>query len=456
MHGLLSELPGTLPPMKVLAPMTIFLRSERFRRLSKEGFWIVLGQTAVVVGSLVGVRLLTGLLDPAAYGELALGMTLTTLVNQVVMGGVTAGIGRFYSIAAEKRDLPGYLSASWRFLFYATLAVLTIGLVLLVGLYYFGYSQWMGLATAALVFSVLGGYNSALSGMQNAARQRAIAAFHGGLDAWLKILLAVGVMVWLGTSSTAVVIGYICSTLLVTVSQLFFLRRMIPHQNMHTAHHHPWIGQMWAYSWPMLAGGLFNWGYYASQRWSLELFTATEEVGKFYALTQIAYTPISMVGAMFLSFLTPILFARTGDAANTSRVQTTHRVVMRIGAIGLASTVLVVITCYFYHDFIFGILVAAQYRSLSVYMPYVVFAAGILQISMILAILVAVENNTRRLLPLAIFGNGIVILINFYAASEWGLSGLVASMVFGACLHLAWMLLIVLPSTIQIFTVKRG
>ena len=46
------------------------IRSERFRGLSKEGFWIVLGQAMVMLGSLVGVRLLT---DPAAFGELALG-----------------------------------------------------------------------------------------------------------------------------------------------------------------------------------------------------------------------------------------------------------------------------------------------------------------------------------------------------------------------------------------------
>ena len=51
---------------------------ERIRRLSKEGAWIVLGQVTAVLGSLASVRLLTELLDPAAYGELALGMTVAT------------------------------------------------------------------------------------------------------------------------------------------------------------------------------------------------------------------------------------------------------------------------------------------------------------------------------------------------------------------------------------------
>ena len=96
------------------------IRSERFRRLSKEGFWIVLGQVMAVLGSLVGVRLLTELLDPAAYGELALGMTLATLVNQTVLGPLGNGVTRFYSPAVEQGDLGGYFNAVRRMVLLAT------------------------------------------------------------------------------------------------------------------------------------------------------------------------------------------------------------------------------------------------------------------------------------------------------------------------------------------------
>ena len=95
----------------------------RIKRLAKEGSWIVAGQIASVVGALVIVRVLTEHLAPAEYGQLALGMTVAGLVNQVAMGGVISGIGRFYSIAAEKGDLLGYLKASKRLMGYATLGV---------------------------------------------------------------------------------------------------------------------------------------------------------------------------------------------------------------------------------------------------------------------------------------------------------------------------------------------
>jgi O-antigen/teichoic acid export membrane protein len=232
----------------------------RIKRLAKEGSWIIAGQILSVAATLVLVRVLTEHLDPEQYGQLALGLTVAGLVNQLVMGGVTNGISRFYSIAAEKQDLLGYLHATRRLMGYATLVVVVISLLVITGLLWLDYSQWIALTTAALVFSVFGAYNNTLSGIQNAARQRAVVALHGGLDAWLKIGLALFVMSWLGNSSAAVVVGYALSSMLITFSQLFFLRQTtIQVQKTKSAIDHQWIRQMWAFSLPFSTWGIFTW-----------------------------------------------------------------------------------------------------------------------------------------------------------------------------------------------------
>jgi O-antigen/teichoic acid export membrane protein len=431
--------------------MKTMLSSERFRRLFKEGFWIVLGQVAGVLASLGGVRVLTGMLKPEAYGELALGLTVATLVNQVAIGGISAGIGRFYSIAAEKQDLGGYLRDSCRLLWYAGSAVTIVGLVCIFGLQWLGYSHWMFLAAIALLFSVISGLNTSLSSIQNAARQRAIVAFHGGLDACLKILLAVLIMFWLGASSTAVVAGYACSSLFVTCSQIYFLKRTITYPHVSSVSQSPWTSQMWAYSWPMAVAGLFNWGYYASQRWALQLFASTYDVGRFYALTQIAYTPISMAGAMLLSFLIPILFARTGDATDLGRLKNTHRLILRIALCGFTCTVALALSTFAVHDLVFRLFVAEEYRSMSAFMPYVVFSAGILQVSQTIANIAVVENQTKRFLPLAIIGNSAVALMNLYFTRRWGISGLISGMLAGAVLHFGWMIVIVSKNVKKVY-----
>lgn len=412
----------------------------RFKRLAKEGSWIVVGQIMSVTASLVLVRVLTEHLAPAQYGQLALGLTVAGLINQVLMGGIIAGIGRFYSIAAEMHDLHGYLRASRRLMGYATLAAFFTGLVMMGGLFWLKYSHWLGLGAAALFFSIISAYNASLSGIQNAARQRAVVAFHGGLDGWLKILLAVAVMLWLGNTSTATVIGYACSALMVTGSQFIFLQRLIKRPSNPGGVDNQWIHKMWTYSWPMAAAGLFNWGYYASQRWALELFTSSADVGHFYALTQIAYTPLSMAGGMALSFLTPILFTRAGSATDHDRLRNTQRVIIRIALLGFGCTLLIAGISFFVHDLIFQFLVASEYRQMSVYMPYVILAAGILSVSQALAVIIAIENQTRRFLPLAIIGNGGIAALNLYLTYRWGIEGLIASMVLGAGIHFTWML----------------
>ena len=51
----------------------------KVKRIGGELFWIALGQAMATIGAFVGVRLMTGFLDPKIYGELALGMTLSNL-----------------------------------------------------------------------------------------------------------------------------------------------------------------------------------------------------------------------------------------------------------------------------------------------------------------------------------------------------------------------------------------
>lgn len=412
---------------------------SRFRRLAQEGSWIVIGQIAVVAGALVLVRVLTEYLDPEQYGQLALGLTVAGLVSQVVMGGIGAGIGRFYSIAAEKQDLGGYLHATRYLLAYATAAVVAIGLILIASLYWLGYSQWIGLAAAALVFSVLSGYNSTLSGIQNAARQRAIVAFHGGLDAWLKILLAVGVVLWLGTSVTAVVIGYACSSLLITVSQLIFLRRTIPQQHMPIPNRQQWMPQIWAYSLPFTTWGAFTWIQQVSDRWALQTFATTSDVGQYAVLFQLGFTPIALITSMAMSFLGPILYQHSGDASDHVRNTNVHRLGWRMTHLSLIVTLLGFTITFSLHERLFGLLVASEYRGSSYLLPWVVLAGGIFAAGQMLALKLMSEMKPSAMTTAKIVTALIGILLNVIGAALAGMQGVVGALLVFSSVYFIWM-----------------
>lgn len=419
--------------------VSLEIAAPRFRRLAKEGSWIVAGQIATVLGALVLVRVLTKYLDPAQYGQLALGLTVAGLVNQVVMGGVSNSIGRFYSIAAEKNDVPGYLLATRQLLSYATAVVVAIALVLIAGMFWLGFSQWMGLVTVALVFSVLSGYNASLQGIQNAARQRAVVAFHGGLDAWLKILLAIGLMLWLGNSSTAVVLGYALSSFLVTGSQLLFVSKLIrPQEEKSQASLH-WGRQMWAYSWPFSTWGIFTWAQQVSDRWALQAFASTQEVGLYAVVFQLGYTPIGLATGMAMTFLGPILYQRSGSATDDARNTSVHRVAWRITFAGLFMTLLAFVLTFSLHEWIFDLLTDARYHSVSYLLPWVVLAGGVFAAGQMLSLKLMSEMKPTAMTTAKIVTAILGVVLNIYGAAQFGLSGVVAALVGFSTIYFLWM-----------------
>jgi O-antigen/teichoic acid export membrane protein len=414
------------------------LDPSRVLRLGREMMWIGVGQLCAVLGSFVLVRVLTEHLHPAQYGDFALALTIAALFHQVVLGGLTSGIGRFYSVAVEQGAVGLFYRASWAMLAQASVAIIGIACLAIPVLVLMGSWDWLWLVLAVTPASVLGGYSSAISGIQNAARQRSVVALHSGVEPWLKLGLSLAAILAFGATSLAVVIGHAGAILLVLFSQRLFIGRLLP-ERVEPGDVTIWRQRLWQYSWPLMAGGIFNWGYHASQRWSLEAFSTTEEVGMCYALTQVAFAPLNQFGALILSFVGPILFSRAGDLSDHQRVAQVRTAVVRLAVAGLVCTALAASMAVLWHGQIFAILVARQYQSVSGYMPTVVIAAGLIQVSSVLGLFLSATNQTRRVLPLATVGNIIVILLNIFLTFAFGFGGTITALLCGAAFHLVWM-----------------
>jgi O-antigen/teichoic acid export membrane protein len=422
------------------------LRNKRYTRLVKEGGWLVSGQIAAVFGSLALVRVLTERLQPSEYGHLALSLTVAGLINQVVMGGVTNGISRFYSIASEKGDLGGYLkTAGWIMVCSSAIAI-ALGIGILFLLFRMGLSEWQGLVVGVLVFSLLNGLNSALSGMQNAARQRAIVALHRGMDAWLKILLAVIAMHFLGSLAIAVIIGYAISSLLMTVSQSLFLRRVLSNKGLTERSGERWSGRILSYSLPFSLWGVFTWAQQSSDRWALDAFTSSEDVGYYAVLFQLGYTPIAMATGLAVSFLAPILFQRSGDASDEMRNANVHNLTWKITLLSLFVTISGTLIAYLAHVHIFQILVASNYRAISYLLPWVVLAGGIFAAGQFLSLKLMSELRSSTLTFAKICTALLGMLFNIVGAYVFGLKGVVLSLVVFSTVYLLWMAFLAMQS----------
>lgn len=411
---------------------------ERLRRLSREGSWIVVGQAAAVLGALAGVRLLTELLPPAAYGELALGLTVAALVNQTLLGPLANGVTRFYAPAQEQGELDGYLRAVRRLVALASAAIVLIIALTSAGLLYAGQARWIGLAAAALVFAALSGYNAILNGIQNAARQRAVVALHQGMESWARFLVAAGLLFWLGANSAVAMAGFALAVVLVLASQYAFFRR-IAHANAAAAEPRQWQRQIWAYSWPISAFGAFTWLQLASDRWALELFTTTQEVGTYAVLFQLGYYPMSMASTMAMQFLAPIFYQRAGDASDRRRNADVDRLSWKLSGISLGATALAFVLALLFHHQIFRLLVASEYASVSHLLPWMLLAGGIFAAGQAIALNLMSQMRTQAMMGAKIATALAGVALNLAGAYWLGIDGIVLAAVLFSVLYFSWM-----------------
>lgn len=432
--------PGARPRPHWVSQFT----SSRFRRLSREFLWIGLGQTATVVGAVVGVRILTGVLPPDAYGRLALGMTVATLVTQTILGPLGNAATRFFAPAREADALWSYLAAVKTLLVQATGGVLLLAVVLCLGLVATGHSQWIGLALAAMLFALLSGYNSVLNGVQNAARQRAIVALHHGLATWGRFLLAAALVLWVGASSTFAMLGYAAAMLIVLASQSWFFRRTLASgfdaPRATQSQHGRWRTGILTYAWPFGVWGLPAWVQLASDRWALQGFASIDDVGRYAVLYQLGYYPITICTSLMVQLVSPVFFQRAGDASDRSRLERVYRLNRMLTIAALVFTGIATLGAYAMHEWVVRFLVASQYRTISWLLPGMVLAGGLFASGQLAVVSLLSGVQTRALILPKVATAVLGVLLNVVGAAFYGIPGVVAAMVIAATGYLLWIL----------------
>lgn len=415
------------------------LKSERFRRLSKEGFWVVFGNAVSVIGYLVGIRILTELLAPAAYGELALVLTAATLVNYAILEPLNIGIIRFYAPAQELEDLGSYLMAVKRLVLSATGISFIILLLVIVFLLISIRTEWIVIATVAFVFAIIGGYNGILSGIQNSARHRSVVAFHQGIESWVRFLVTAGLLLWIGATSTVAMVGYAIAILLVFASQSIFFRKLVHHRIPKNDNNRRWQKDIWKYSWPFFIYGVFTWVQLASDRWALEFFTTRHEVGYYAVLLQLGYYPMSMATAMAMQFLAPILFQRAGDARDVQRNSNVNQLCWRLTGLVMGFTGVIFIIAYLFHTQIFKIFVAKEYMTVSSLMPWMLLSGGVFAAGQTISLNLMSQMKTLTMLPAKIITAILGIVLNIAGAMLYGTTGIVFASVLFSLSYFIWM-----------------
>ena len=367
-------------------------------KIKNEIFWITLGHFFAMTGALFNVRLLTELLHPVVYGYLSLAMTITILINQTVTGPISNGITRHFVIAKEQGDLYRYFF-SVRFLFLsAAFLVFIVSICFTIFAKIAKCYAWISVVPFASFFALLSGIDAIINGIQNAARQRPIVAFHKGLNPWMRSLGAVISISIVGDSSVTVLLGYSIGLLPLLFSQWFFLQPLVCRSQSALSNGRNWENEIWHYSWPFVVWGGLNWVYLSVDRWALGLFSGSQQVGLFAILFQLGYMPISQVSTIAMQVFAPIFFERAGDASDQKRIVSVRLLGKRLSLFVAGIVFLSVVVVSLFHQGLFKFLAAEQYRHVSYLLPGMVLSGGCFALGQTIALRLMSEKKTKILL----------------------------------------------------------
>jgi len=206
-----------------------------------------------------------------------------------------------------------------------------------------------------------------------------------------------------------------------------------------------WTGRILQYSLPFASWGFFTWLQMTSDRWALQAFASTQEVGYYTVLYQLGYYPLMILTYVFTQFSQPVLFSQAGDGSQPERIQHAQRNTWRILAGFSAATALGVAAAAWLHPLVFSIFAAPSYRSVSMYLPWMVLSSGLFGCGQIAAITLLNRGASTALRRPKIL-TGIAGTVFNIAGAYWlGLPGVVYAGVAFAGVYLLWILLLPRP-----------
>jgi len=423
--------------------MTRIRRSHSsIARVVGETGLIALGFLLVVSAGLTGTRWLTVHLSPLEYGELALYTTAALLCQQVFLMPVSQAGLRFLAPAVESGTLPALLAVLARMLFWRSALLVGAGALAVIVLSLGGVHVW-SVVPPLLLLAIALGVGGTIDGLQNAARRRSAVAFNQGLSQWARVICAIALIKALSATSRSALKGYALGALFALAGQWVLFSRTAP-PFIGTPPLLPRIGvdAVKRYARAFSLWGAFTWAHLISDRWAIQLFGTTAQVGLYQALYQIGFYPIMIIAALIVQVAAPILFETSGDGSDVLQARQSDALHRKVVTLAVVATIAAVAAAVPLHRIIFGLAVAPQYQSVSRLLPWVVLSGGLMGCGHIACIRFMSAGNAEQLIVPKIVTACGGIAMNLLGAFYWGLEGVVAAGPVVGAAYVLWLRLL--------------
>lgn len=376
-------------------------------------------------GGVVGIKLLTSTLGPEGYGELALGMTIAIVLQQIFYGPFGQVAFRYYSIYRQKNQLNIFFDALKRIGLWSIAIFVSVSLI--VG--YFAKitisNKWFYLIIFASLFGILDGINGILIAIQNAARQRKVVAFFQGLTQWARPLAGVTAVILFSRNGQTALAGFCVAMVFITAYQGRFLGKIGFKSKTDSGRSYKdnIYKNFLNYGYPFLIWGIFGAVQFSSDRWILKYFFSEREVGIYSAMYQIASVPVLIIGGVLSQFVTPILF----EKSNSVNKKTIYRLIKQLNFFLIIIMGFLLIGYYFFSLEILTYITSNEFITYHMYLPLILISLTLFLIAQNLTILGSSLLNVKVYIFPKIVLSLNTLLLGFLFTYFLGFKGIIIS-----------------------------
>jgi O-antigen/teichoic acid export membrane protein len=394
---------------------------QRHRRIATETAWVFGGQGAAAVATLVGLRLITELVPPAAYGMVALALGVIALAHGLAAGPLMQAVLRFYpDLAVEKRE--GSLRQAAIQALRKPVLLSLASLVVLGAVWSLYQPQDVWLAVFSLVLFVAEVARSVEITFLNAARRQRTMALLMAADAWLRPLAAV-TLVWIfGASGTAVVAGYLAGCVL-ALAGLRIAGRATGQLDARPASARPAASdiprRLLTYAVPLTALPFIGWVSGQADRFLVGGLASVAAAGLYAALYGLASKPFLLFSASVELALRQPYYASASAGDHAAERRALALWLAAVTGVSLALWLLFVL----FHAEIAALLLAAEYRAHSALMAWIAAGYVLLSMAQVFERVCYAHYDTRGVLWVEACGAALSVLVAAPLVYAYGIEG---------------------------------
>jgi len=414
-------------------------------RWKYEAFWVFIGQFGIAAGVLLGVKLLTYVLDPVEFGRLTLANTIVLLIGVNLFGPLGHGFMRFWSISRERNCVKEFLESA-NFLAKVLAAIITaLGLLLFVFSCFPGSSHWLPVISLAILVGVMTGFFGLRLAVFLAARKRKTVALVNSGTAFLKPLMAVLFVLVMIRSAQYALWGYLVAVFAVMCIVEALYRRLpgsgIQSRVPPTAsvrEIHGLSREILSFSWPFCAWGMVVWIHQSCDKWAVLAFHGADAVGEFSVTALLAFYPLVFASGFLINLFMPIAYERAGDLYSHQAVRSAHRCLLLMTGCYIVSAVLLIIIFGIFNKILVVLISNPKYIEFSYLLPGLAVSWALFYLGETLTGFGLIAKNPKiYILPKFVSGT-IAAAGAFYLSSKIGVPGVVWGLGIAGLVYALW------------------